>query len=96
MCFGSEVVISGCPQCLHTGVPHPEHDVSVWMPQEQASSFRAGCIEIPLSFLVDVAGRYERDCYFYAKGEGRGNQGSEIKKPWKINKQIIYPSIVYP
>jgi hypothetical protein len=69
MCFGSKVVISRCPQCLHTGVPHPEHDVSVWMPQEQASSFRAGCIEMPLSCLVDVVGLYEKDCYFYAKGE---------------------------
>lgn len=47
MFSGSKVVISLCPQCLHTGVPHPEHEVSVWMPHEQASSFRAGSIEMP-------------------------------------------------
>jgi hypothetical protein len=55
MFFGSLVVISLWLQYLHTGVPHPMQDVSVWIPHAQTSSFRAGCIEIPLSCLVDDA-----------------------------------------
>jgi hypothetical protein len=93
MFFGSLVVISTWLQCLHTGVPHPMQDVSVWIPHAQTSSFRAVCIEIPLSCLVEAVNLYERDCHFYAKGEGSDILRVEIKKSKKIKKQVIGPSI---
>jgi hypothetical protein len=70
-------------------------DVSVWIPHAQTSSFLAGCIEMPLSCLVDAVNRYERECHFYAKGKCRGNQRAETKKAREINRQLINLTIIY-